>query len=109
MATQFPKMGEYPLEGGLVNMSGKRSPYTMPEARKGPSGDAMDGPTGHRGVGPDATGEHNGPRFRPVTTIAFPNSEAASATGRGMRTLPSSLGNRDFWDSRTDGSGEVIA
>jgi hypothetical protein len=108
MSAQFPTMGEYPLEGGLVNMSGERSAYTTPEARKGPSADAMDGPTGHKGA-ISMSGEHNGPRFRPMTTICYPNTPEAGATGRGMRTLPSSVGNRDFWDRRADGSGEVIA
>jgi hypothetical protein len=54
-------------------------------------------------------GEHNGPRFRPAATIDYPNAPEHAATGRGMRTVPSAIGNRDFWDRRTDASGQVIA
>ena len=107
--SQFPKMGEEPLTASLVNISGQRSPYTTPIPRKGPAADVLaTGGTGHRGVGADATGENAGPAFRPQTTICFPNAPEASQTGRGMRTLPSAVGNRDFWDRRSDASGEVI-
>jgi len=104
-------MGEHPLEGTIVNTSGDRSPYTISEVRKGPSGDSLaEGGTAIRGVGSVATGEHNGPRFAPATTICFPNSPESSMTGRGMRTVPSSLGNRDFWQARQENNGgQVIA
>jgi hypothetical protein len=106
----FPKMGEYPLEdGSFVNMSGNRSAYTMPVAKKGPSGDDIDGPTAHRGVGSLATGETNGPKFAPQTKICFTNDPVAHGTGRGMRTVPSSMGDQDFWSDRSASqSGEVI-
>lgn len=105
--TYFPKMGEYPTEGNLLNMSGQRSPYTTPVARKGPSGDGESEPAGARGqIMMD--GEHNGPAFRPVTTLYQQNAAAASDIGRGMRVVPSSLGNRDFWDDRASQSGQVL-
>lgn len=108
-SSNFPKMGEHPLEGNLVNTSGNRSPYTQVQAKKGPSGDALaTGGTAVRGVGANATGEHSGPCFAPQTTIYFPNSPEASQTGRGLRIVPSAVGNRDFWDSRYE-SGSVIA
>lgn len=108
MTTSFPKMGEEPLTSNIVNISGDRSPYTQSKA-KFASGDALaTGGTAVRGVGPDATGEHSGPAFAPQTTICFPNSPEASDTGRGMRTVRSSLGNRDFWDSRSGQTGSVI-
>lgn len=108
MSTSFPAMGEHPLEGNIVNMSGQRSRNTIPVARKGPSGDGQNlGPTAHRGQ-IMMSGEHNGPTFRPVTTLYQQNAAAASDTGRGMRTVPSSLGNRDFWDRRASQSGKVI-
>ena len=107
-SSNFPKMGEEPLVGSVVNVSGNRSPYTMPQARKGPSGDALAmGGTAVRGVGHDATGENAGPCFAPQTTISFPNSPEASQTGRALRTVPSAVGNRDFWDSRYE-SGQVL-
>lgn len=109
MASQFPKMGEHALEDSLVNVSGDRSPYTKDVARKGPSGDVLaTGGKANKGQ-ISMSGEHNGPRFAPVTTISYPNAPEASQTGRGMRTVRSAVGNRDFWDSRSSQSGEVIA
>jgi hypothetical protein len=105
--TQFPKMGEEPLTNSLVNVSGNRSPYTTAVARKGPSGDSESEPATHRGQ-TSMSGTHPGPAFRPQTTISYPNAPEASQTGRGMRTLPSAVGNSPFWDRRADESGEVI-
>lgn len=111
VSSSFPKMGEHPLVGTIVNTSGNRSPYTHPVADPA-QGDAIaTGGTAIRGVGSDATGEHSGPCFSPQTTISFPNSPEAGETGRGLRTVPSvasKTGNGDFWDRRGD-SGRVIA
>lgn len=107
MASQFPKMGEHPLEGNVVNMSGARSANTTPVARKGPSADVL--ATGGKANKGQASmdGYHPGPAFAPQTRISFPNDPAASQTGRGMRTLPPA-GN-PFWDARSsDNGGEVI-
>lgn len=107
--SQFPKMGEHEIEGSLTNMSGRPSPYTTPRPKGGPSGDGESEPSNHRGVGSTATGERNGPTFRPVTTLYKQNAAEASATQRAMRTVPSSLGNRDFWNDRAASqSGQVI-
>jgi hypothetical protein len=104
----FPKMGEHPLEGSIVNMSGQRSPYTNPVARP-VQGDAIAvGGTAVRGVGSNATGEHSGPCFAPQTTIAFPNSPESSQTGRALVTVPSKAGSSDFWDNRAY-AGKTIA
>lgn len=104
MSTNFPAMGEFPLTDSIVNVSGNRSPYTQTVARKGPAGDSESEPSAHRGqISMD--GEHNGPSFRPVTTLPF---QPDPNTGRGMRTVRSSVGNRDFWDSRSGQSGQVI-
>jgi len=106
----FPKMGEHPLVGTIVNTSGDRSPYTHAVARPS-QGDAIAvGGTSVRGVGSDATGEHSGPCFAPQTTISFPNSPESAQTGRALRTVPSvasRTGNGDFWDNRAY-AGEVI-
>lgn len=104
MSTNFPTMGESALED-FVNISGDRSKYTMQVPRKGPSADVLaQGGTAHRGQ-ITMNGEHNGPCFRPVTKLPF---KAEPETGRGMRTVPSSLGNRDFWQQRASSSGQVI-
>ena len=107
-SSNFPKMGEHPLEGTIVNTSGDRSAYTQSVARP-TQGDALaTGGTAIRGAS-SMSGEHNGPRFAPVTTISYPNSPEASQTGRGLRPVPSSVGNRDFWQSRQENyGGEVI-
>lgn len=94
--SNFPKMGESPLVGSVVNVSGNRSPYTMPVARKGPSGDSETEPASVRPSGAMASGEHNGPRFSPMTTVFYPNSPEMQNTGRGMRTVPSK-GDNSFW------------
>lgn len=103
-SSDFPKMGETAYDG-LMNMSGQRSPYTIPQARKGPTS-------------PDTGGENKsnrsaamlhegmGPTFRPVASKV--QGSEYPETGRGMRTVPSSVGNRDFWASRGDYAGETI-
>lgn len=94
--SNFPKMGEEPLVGNVVNVSGNRSPYTMPVARKGPSSDSEPGDMAVRGVGAMASGEHNGPTFAPLKTVFYPNSPEFKNTGRGMRRVPSK-GDTSFW------------
>jgi hypothetical protein len=112
-ATQsfFPKMGDHPLEGTIVNTSGNRSPYTHPVSRPS-QGDALGtGGTAIRGNGGIMTGEHSGPCFAPQATVVFPNSPEASQTGRGLRVMPSvasKTGNGDFWNDRSQ-TGTVIA
>lgn len=107
----FPKMGEHPLVGTIVNISGNRSPYTTNRPKGGPSGDSESEPAAVRPVGRDATGEHSGPVFAPQTTIVFPNSPESSQTGRGLVTVPSvasKQGNGAFWDKRAY-AGQVIS
>jgi hypothetical protein len=109
VSTSFVTMGAEPLTDHLVNVSGDRSPYTTLRPRGVPNGGSVPdaGTATYRGVGADATGEHSGPRFAPASTICYPNSPEASKTGRGLRTVPSKMGNQDFWDKRYE-SGEVI-
>lgn len=104
-ASSFPKMGEEPLTSHLVNASGDRSPYTTGVPKHGPSSDSEPGDQAVRGVGSDATGEHSGPTFRPVTTLPF---QPDPQTGRGMRTVPSKAGVSDFWNDRQSQSGQVV-
>lgn len=104
----FPKMGDTSITDGLVNVSGNRSPYTMQVPRKGPLGD-----TGQESQKTNRSAsmihEAHGPTFRPVATTCFPNAPEASQTQRGLRTVPSSVGSRDFWDNRSGDGGQVIA
>lgn len=101
--TSFPKVGSY---DHVVNMSGQRSPYTIPEARKGAMNDnPPDSSAAHRGA--TMIRDAHGPTFRPVATRGWaPNY---GETGRGMRTVPSRTGVGDFWASRAcDNYGDVI-
>lgn len=95
--SSFPKMGDDGY-AGLVNMSGQRSPYTQERPRSGPTTPDMGG----GGAGGRSNGgvlhEGMGPQFKPVTSAIYGTDYAA--TGKAMRTVPSSVGNRDFWNSR---------
>jgi len=102
--SSFEKMGDSGYEG-LMNMSGQRSPYTIPQGRKGPTTPDMGGsPAGGRGS--TMISEGHGPIFRPVASQSY-GSEYPE-TGRGMRTVASAVGNRDFWAARGDNAGETI-
>lgn len=103
--SSFEKMGDSGYEG-LMNMSGQRSPYTMPQARSGPTTPDMGG---ENKANRSATMIHeaHGPTFRPVASQSY-QSEYPE-TGRSMRTVPSAVGNRDFWAARGNSNqGETI-
>ncbi len=103
--SSFPTMGDSAYEG-LVNMSGDRSPYTKLQAKHGPTvPDTGGSPAGGRGS--SMVHETMGPVFRPVASRSY--APEYPETGRGMRTVPSSIGNRDFWAARAaSNEGEVI-
>lgn len=109
MASQFPKMGEFPLVDSIGDPSALPSTgHTTFRPRTGPAGDSESEPAGARGR-TAMSGEMNGPRFRPQQTISFPNDPAASETGRGLRILPSVASRNGFWDDRNASqSGQVI-
>jgi hypothetical protein len=95
--SNFPKMGDDGMTS-LVNMSGQRSPYTMPEGRKGPGSPDLGG-GGAGGRGSTMIHEAHGPQFRPVASKVYATEYAA--TGRNTRQVPSAVGNRDFWAARS--------
>ena len=96
VTSDFPKMGDDGY-AGLVNMSGARSPYTMPQGRKGPTTPDQGGsPAGGRGS--TMLHEGMGPQFRPVASSVYATDYAA--TGRAIRTVPSRAGVGDFWAAR---------
>lgn len=104
-STSFPTMGD---EGyaSLMNMSGERSPYTKEQPRQGPTiPDTGGSPAGGRGS--ELRSERGGPMFRPVASQSY--APEYPDTGRGMRTVPSAIGNRDFWAARASSNeGQVI-
>ena len=107
ITTHFETMGSNPLVGTVVNVSGDRSPYTIPTARKGPSSDVLaTGGKANKGA-TLMSGTHNGAKFSPQTKICFPNAPEASATGRGMRTVPKA-GNSFASARRSTNSDDVV-
>lgn len=101
----FPKMGDDGM-ASLVNMSGQRSPYTMPVSRKGPTSPDTGGSPAAR-KGSTMIHEANGPAFRPMMTRGW--APEYPDTGRAMRTMPSAMGNRDFWNARAQSyEGEAL-
>lgn len=104
-SSSFPTMGETGYEG-LMNMSGDRSPYTKEVPRQGPTTPDLGGsPAGGRGS--MLRSERGGPMFAPVASRSY--APEYPETGRSMHTVPSSIGNRDFWDSRAQSNeGQVI-
>lgn len=108
VTTHFEKVGDNPLVGNIVNISGNRSPYTLPVARKGPSSDVLaTGGKANKGA-TLMSGEHPGPAFRPQTRICYPNAPEASATGRGMRTVPKAGSSFQSTRNSTNSDGVVI-
>jgi hypothetical protein len=94
--SNFPKMGDDGY-AGLVNVSGNRSPYTTAVPRQGPTAPDMGGsPAGGRGS--TMIHEAHGPQFKPVASRVY--QPEYPGTERAIRTVPSSVGNRDFWTSR---------
>ncbi len=89
-------MGDEELTSHLVNVSGNRSPYTMPVQKKGPTndGDPSMGTANARSA--NLIHEANGPRCRTVETINYENSPEKNATGRNLRIMPSKAGIQDF-------------
>jgi len=94
----FPTMGDEGIPSSIVNISGERSPYTKVAPKGGaPTGPDVTSTNGH--AGSTVIRDAQGPTQRPVTTICYPNAPEAS-TPRGVRVMPSAIGNRDFWAAR---------
>ena len=103
--TTFEKVGSY---DHVVNMSGQRSPYTMPEGRKGPTSPDMGGGNGSARRSPTMIHEANGPACTITASKGF--APEYPETGRAFRTVPSRAGVGDFWASRAaSNEGNVIA
>lgn len=91
----FATMG--PANANAVNASGAPSPYTKPVAKKGGSGGMIAAATANHRA---AILERNGASLRISATLYKANAAEASLVQRRVRIVPSSLGNRDFWDAR---------
>ena len=102
--TTFEKVGSY---DSVVNMSGQRSPYTMPEGRKGPTSPDMGGGNGSARRSATMIHEANGPACTVTATRGF--APEYPETGRAFRTVPSRAGVGDFWDQRQANGGQTLA
>ena len=102
--SSFPKMGDDGYQG-LVNMSGDRSAYTTPVARKGPTTPDMGGGNAGGRSNGGVLHEGMGPTFRPVASSAY--APEYPETGRNIRPIPSSANRNDFWTARAAAGGNV--
>lgn len=100
ITTQFEKIGDQGFEQ-VMNMSGQRSPYTMPRGRMGPTQPDLGGGNGSSRKSATLIKEAHGPTFTPVASRTF--AADYPETGRGIRVMPSRTGLGDFWNQRQDG------
>ena len=100
VTSAFEKIGDAGYQQ-VMNMSGNRSPYTTPVGRQGPTSPDLGGGNGCSRKGATLINEAHGPTFRPVASHAY-GSEYPE-TGRSVHTMPSRVGQKDFWDQRQDG------
>ena len=100
VTSNFEKIGDQGFEQ-VMNMSGQRSPYTMPQARRGPTSPDLGGGNGSSRKGATLIREAHGPTFTPVASRTF--ASAYPETERSVYTVASRVGQKDFWDQRQDG------
>jgi hypothetical protein len=97
--SDFPTMGT--TASAATNISGAPSPNTKPVAKKGGAGGMVASATAsHR---PQLL-ERNGASLHITTALYQANAAEAGLQKRNVRTVPSALGNRDFWAARQDAS-----
>jgi hypothetical protein len=98
--SSFPTMGES-LIGQIVNISGDRTPYTKPMAKKGFGKSGTGDPGRKANRGRSMIRNANGPACHIVTTIAYPNSGEAGKTFRNMKRV---TGGNQFYSARAAAS-----
>lgn len=96
----FEKIGDQGFEQ-VMNMSGQRSPYTMPVGRQGPTSPDVGGGNGSSRKSANLIREAHGPTFKPVASRTF--APEYPDTGRTVQTVPCRVGQQDFWNQRQDG------
>lgn len=83
----FPKMGEDIVAGGVVNISGDRSPYTKTVVKQG-FGKNDNPPNSQRThKGSTVIRGAQGPRPTIVAKISYPNSPESGKTTRNVKPL----------------------
>jgi len=98
LTTTFPKMGEDITS--IVNISGQRSPYTMPVVKSGfaKSDVGAADPANKKNRGNTIIRNASGPRCRIVETIDYPNERAESA--KTYRNVKRVHGGSQFYSAR---------
>lgn len=96
--TNFPKMGKSMAQAN--NVSGAPSKNTKPVRKKNSKGGSGEPATASHRQG---TQERLGFQGAPQTTMSYPNAPEAAQVLRRVYTVPSSLGNRDFYLKRQYG------
>lgn len=97
--TSFTKVGDS-FAKSAVNQSGAPSKHTTPVQKKGAAGGALEAATAaHKSNIP----ERLGAKLHPSATLYKQNAAEANDTQRNVRTMPSAIGNRDFYNKRQYG------
>lgn len=84
--TQFPKMGES-IIGQVVNISGQRSPYTIPEGKKDHQAGPIPGVGDKKNKGRSMVQNAQGPEPTINAKICYPNSGEAGKTQRNVKRV----------------------
>lgn len=96
--TTFPKMGT--SMSRAVNRSGQPSKNTKTVPKKNSKGGKAEPATASHRTGQL---ERLGFKGAPQATMSYPTAPEAGQTYRNVKLVPSSVGNRDFYDRRKYG------
>ena len=97
--TSFEKVGENYAKNAS-NLSGAPSKNTIPVKKKGSAGGALEAATAaHKKNIP----ERLGAKLHPTAVLYKQNAAEANDTQKNVRTVPSAIGNRDFYNKRQYG------
>lgn len=95
----FPTMG---TSGSRVRATEKQSP-NVKNVKKGGSGKGGSIPDAGTATNRADVLERHGFKGAPQASHSYPQAPEATLTMRNVRIVPSSLGNRDFWEKRKYG------
>jgi len=105
--TQSEPKGKFATQGTSVAKSVAKSQSAAPQKgilrpRGGSKGGMLEGATASHKANVQ---ERLGAKLAPQATLYAPNAAEASATQRNVVTVPSAIGNRDFYLRRQYGQG----
>ena len=98
--SSFPKMGMDWMSGGVVNISGQRTPYTMPGVKEGFGKNASppNSARPNRSQNSYKIQDANGPRCRIVEKIAY--AHVGAEAGKVYRNVKRVQGGSQFYSAR---------